>query len=429
MKKIKWGCIQPLTGGMYIGAMNAIGHKADWVLSYPGLAATKFDDNGNIKEAGNEYSLLKWCEKRDEIPAYQLFDRKPFDKVDINNVNIIDDPVWTKEKVDFSNTDIVVSVPVCSGLSQATIAKDETKSERNNNMIFNAEFALSVIKPKVYIFENAPTLFSNAGIPVRDMINKIAFEHDYSVVYYKTNTKFHDNCQNRPRTFVMMIKNIDGKSGCPSMNGEHVMTNVVEYLSRIPENASQQEPIEMEPINNLIMKFIYDMYGDDFRNDEDTWSIDCIIKSGDKFDKWLDEVDYDSETKEKLRHNIDHIRKKIAMNKNFYSIAPGWLTEKSELAPVCMFKTILTTLHYKENRILNAREWLHLMGHPHDYELYGDYMTNYPKIGQNVPARTAQFIVSEAVRIVENWETLSRMNPSVFMFDNTKFDEHIKSLF
>ena len=117
------------------------------------------------------------------------------------------------------------------------------------------------------------------------------------------------------------------------------------------------------------------------------------------------------------------------MNKNFYSIAPGWLTEKSELAPVCMFKTILTTLHYKENRILNAREWLHLMGHPHDYELYGDYMSNYPKIGQNVPARTAQFIVSEAVRIVDNWETLPRMNPSVFMFDNTKFDEHIKSLF
>ena len=31
--KIKWGIIQPLTGGMYIGARNAIGHAADFILS------------------------------------------------------------------------------------------------------------------------------------------------------------------------------------------------------------------------------------------------------------------------------------------------------------------------------------------------------------------------------------------------------------
>ena len=39
--KIKWGCIQPLTGGMYIGAMQAIGHSAEWILSYDGLDAVK----------------------------------------------------------------------------------------------------------------------------------------------------------------------------------------------------------------------------------------------------------------------------------------------------------------------------------------------------------------------------------------------------
>ena len=46
MKKIKWGCIQPLTGGMYIGAENAIGCKADWVLSYPGLSDIKLNQDG-----------------------------------------------------------------------------------------------------------------------------------------------------------------------------------------------------------------------------------------------------------------------------------------------------------------------------------------------------------------------------------------------
>ena len=32
-EKIKWGCIQPLTGGMYIGAEKAFGHPASWIIS------------------------------------------------------------------------------------------------------------------------------------------------------------------------------------------------------------------------------------------------------------------------------------------------------------------------------------------------------------------------------------------------------------
>ena len=115
------------------------------------------------------------------------------------------------------------------------------------------------------------------------------------------------------------------------------------------------------------------------------------------------------------------------MNKNFYSIAPTWLSEKSQVAPVCMFKTIPTTLHFKENRVLTTREWLHLMGHPHDFKLYGDYKSNYAKLGQNVPARTAQFIVSEALRIVKEWDTIPRNNPEIYMVDNTKEQPKVKT--
>ena len=223
--KIKWGCIQPLTGGMYIGAENAIGHKANWVLSYPGLSNIKLNLDGSIREAGNEYNLLMWCKKRNELPPYQLFNRKPFDAVDIENVEIIDDDVWTNEKVNTKNTDIVVSVPVCSGLSQVTIAKDDTKNARNNNMILNAEYTLKIINPKIYIFENAPTLFSHSGDFVRSIINDIAKKYDYSIIYYKTNTKLHDNCQNRPRTFVIMIKNFD-----------NILCYVWHYLKRFTQN-------------------------------------------------------------------------------------------------------------------------------------------------------------------------------------------------
>lgn len=79
---------------------------------------------------------------------------------------------------------------------------------------------------------------------------------------------------------------------------------------------------------------------------------------------------------------------------------------------------------------MTTREWLHLMGHPVDFELYGDPSINNQKIGQNVPVRTAQFIVSEAVRIINEWDTIPRNNPEIYMFDNTKVKKtNTKKLF
>ena len=423
MKSIKWGCIQPLTGGMYIGAKNATNTNASWILSYPGLADVKTNEAGELVNVGNEYNLLKWLEKNNLETAYQLFDRNPFDSFsDVSDTNIIDDETWTKQKVNYKNTDLVVSVPVCSGLSQATIAKNDTKDLRNNNMLFNAEYALKVIQPKIYIFENAPTLFTNAGNGVRTILNRLAREYDYSVCYYKTNTRLHDNVQHRPRTFIYFIKNINGKKGCPSFNTEHISPTIEEYFSRIPKNATQQEKVELSPINKILMDFVLYKKGKNFRDGEEFWSMNVAINAGEEFFEWLADYDADTKDKERLESTVRHIHKKLEENKNFYAIAPMWLSEKSECVPVCMFKNIKTILHYKENRLLNIREWLHLMGHPHDFEFYGKYdnNNNYPKLGQNVPARTAQFIVSEAVRIINEWDTIPRNNPEIYMFDNTK---------
>lgn len=60
-----------------------------------------------------------------------------------------------------------------------------------------------------------------------------------------------------------------------------------------------------------------------------------------------------------------------------------------------------------------------MMGHPHDFEMLNG-KGNINKIGQNIPVNTAKFIVSEAIRIVENWDSIERPNPEVYHFDNTK---------
>ena len=57
--KIKWCAIQPLTGGMYLGTEKAVGCKAEFILSYPGVGDPKIDkESGDVLGGGNEYHLM-----------------------------------------------------------------------------------------------------------------------------------------------------------------------------------------------------------------------------------------------------------------------------------------------------------------------------------------------------------------------------------
>ena len=58
-----------------------------------------------------------------------------------------------------------------------------------------------------------------------------------------------------------------------------------------------------------------------------------------------------------------------------------------------MSNTMTTIVHPDEDRFLNAREMMHLMGMPHDFEI--DAIKNIKHIAQNVPVRTAKDYADE----------------------------------
>ena len=161
MKNIKWAAIQPLTGGMYLGAEEAFGYPAEWILTYDGLDEIKRNKEGNITAVANEAYLLNYLKKVNrEVPYYKM-NRAMFDcNVDDMNPEITLNGEPAKPDYD---VDVVVAVPVCSGLSMVTSAKDDTRNERNCNMLYLAKLALTTIRPKVYVFENAPTLMGFRG--------------------------------------------------------------------------------------------------------------------------------------------------------------------------------------------------------------------------------------------------------------------------
>ena len=435
-RKIRWGAIQPLTGGMYIGTENATGTPAQWIISFPGFNTAKPNKNGELIEVGNEYNLTQWLQKRGEDIPYYTFDRKPFDtSFDVDNILIYDE--YTKNIGDFDNTnssakvvqpdfndmDLVIAVPVCSGLSMVTSGKQEMKDERNCNMLFITKYALNVIKPKMYVFENAPTLMGDRGDGVRQALEEIALNAGYSVLYYKTDTKLHNNCQKRPRTFIIFQKWDGDSQQTPHCFGyENVQIDFPEYMANIPEDATQQIPMQLSPLNIVLIDYAKHLFGDDWRKKTRTHLLDNVDVDGRwedfiKFVKSSDNIE-DLE-KTKIEKFIRHAQHKRSLGLNYMSAAVMLVKDKT---PSVQFKSMQSVLHPDADRLLTIRECLHLMGMPHDFEILGDALYNFAKIGQNVPVRTAEWIVKECVRIIEDWDKLEdrKSDSNMLYIDNIK---------
>lgn len=419
MKDIKWAAIQPLTGGMYFGAEKCIGHPAEFILSYKGLNEPKYDKEGTMIDAANEYHLTQYLKKVGRMPKYYVFN----DRVMFQNDHDME-PWITEEGSDAAfklepgkvGLDLVVAVPVCSGLSSATIGKQDTKDARNCNMKWIMEYTLNVIQPKVYIFENAPRLSSNAGASVRESLNKIAADAGYSVVYYKTDTMLHDNCQHRPRTFVIAIKG----EGTPDMLWENKNVSIAEFLGRIPKDAPTNYPVKMWEGNRIMWDYLIHHFGEtEWRDHMYIDIVATIVKNNlyDDFLKFVEKYDCEQIWKDRLLKFVNHVQNKLAQGLGYYADCP--LICKS-YTPSVQFKTIPNIIHPTENRVLTLRECLSLMGMPYDFEMHGDPERYQCRIGQNVPARTAFWVVSEAVRIINDWDTIERNNESVMLFDNIK---------
>ena len=94
------------------------------------------------------------------------------------------------------------------------------------------------IKPKAFVFENAPGLYTDVGEPVRNLLMEIAKKYDYAITFYKTNSIYHGIPQNRPRTYTIMVP---GNKAPILEYFDKPLPSILDFLSTIPTNASLQD--------------------------------------------------------------------------------------------------------------------------------------------------------------------------------------------
>jgi site-specific DNA-cytosine methylase len=399
MSNYKHAAIVPLMGGFSIAATNVLGVPPEIILSYE-----PFFNNDKL--------YLNYLASNGHYPPYFQIDKLEKEKK-------------IKDIQHFAGRlDIVHGVFPCSGLSMAGNLKkgERSTSPVNDWMINGTNFVLEVLRPNVFVFENAPNLSSPSGDIVRKKLMEIARYHGYAGTFYKTDTLLHGIPQRRPRTYTILHK---GNKAPILEYYRKDAPSIAEYLKDIPKDATlQNKYATKEPhIKDFeVVRFLKQKFGNNWREEilsvkDHLCSYGYMHKKGmlEEYEEFIKELgDQAHPTSVK---DIAHVIKKLGMGKN-YRLSHRVLLMDKDYVYAVIGELMERNVHPTEDRRMNIREYLHLMGMPHDFEI--DDPRDYPKLTQNCPVGTNEDITKEIVAIIEGKRDFS--SERFEMQNNIKYD-------
>jgi site-specific DNA-cytosine methylase len=387
MSSYTHGHIIPLVGGSVVGTTLALEKDPEWIASWS-------DSFG----ANDQYCL-------------KYFDKTPFHNLDEGNYP-------TKY------VDIVTSLPPCAGLSMANTTSGEKvnnprgcSAPSNMHMYHAAEFAMSKIKPKAMMVENAPALYSKMGEEFAERINSLAAEHDYSMSLVKTTSINHGVPQERTRSFFFLWQGDKVPVLSPvkrDFEPFHKFLKAGGFAKSEPVNSKGT------PSADPLWQFIEEKYAGYTKQDilskvaskrmTSVWNV--IYESG-----WLEEaarVVKDEKANRWLNYTLE--KKRAGKNIMDGSMKLAWYRTQS-----LMWKSLPYLMHPYEDRWLTVAEGLALMGFPKEYAEKVSIPTKHSNvIAQNVPACTARDWILEVEEALKgNREWVERPNGAILRQNNT----------
>ena len=357
--------IVPLIGGETIGSHRAFGAPPIHFMSYEAFA-------GNDKHILNYYN--------NEIP-YHVLD--------------------AGGSLPEQKADVVSSVCPCAGLSMMSHGYGDD-NDNNKWMIETANLILGEYQPKCFWGENAPGFAGKIGTNVRNQLKQIGKDNGYTMSVYRTKSLLHGVPQVRERSFYFFWKDTDGQ--VPIFNYYNREYTPIEELIRNVKSNFQTEPInKKKPSDNPYYKYILEEVEGGKSHTEHSHDIDptsargvdafsYIERAGKTYNEvaeWMEANGYENEV-EKCKYKHEKLARGGSIMRR------GVIVPKDRIgAFVGHYPTMLT--HPDEDRFINYREAMSIMGLPEDFELVdaGPKVANH--ICQNVPVQTATDMATEVL--------------------------------
>lgn len=374
---MKHASIIPLIGGETIASEKVFGTSPDVLYSYSPFEA-------------NDSHLLNYYKSQNKDIPYIVLDKDQYDSSLAGKA------------------DVISAVCPCAGLS--TLSKTSgANNPLNDWMETSARFVLGTLKPRVFWGENAPQFASKSGTKIREKIYKIGRENGYTMTVYKTRSLIHGLPQIRSRSFYFFWKETNQ---VPILQYyKRPMTSLEDLLDSVKSNFQTEVTNTKIPTEDKYYKFILERIHPGMTHAEFAASLEkssdvmqYIHKSGYNFSdmyQYFTEIGDEKEAAKCARNQAKIDGGGGIMYR--YTIIPRLFTG----AFVGHLPTQLT--HHKQDRYLNYRECMSIMGLPEDFELLNP-KKSLNHICQNVPVRTAMDMATEVKAYLEGNRFMAKAN-------------------
>ena len=396
-KEINWVSMQALIGGFSLGAEKAFGTPPKMII-HQGWA----NDKHYIKYMNEKRNL--------NIPIVEM-------NSDYVTFKTPEDEKTYNDVLQKYTIHAAIMTPVCSGLSMLNTVNEGSKArgsadnDQNQNMYALTKLGFRM-GAKVVAFENAPAAYTKSGEAVIERLKEIASEKDYTTQLFRTDTLLHGIPQSRKRTFIMFYR--DTNPGLFNYELKEY-TPLAKYLSEVNSSMAHWHDNAVADSKDSFYDFILDYTKEKtFRDatrklmpDKKTTTamqltehigFDAAIEWFENKANELNESD-PKDRYTKAARIARHCKNKTADGKGYWD-SSTYLANDGLFVNAVISKNVHRGLHPTEERGFNIRELLHLMGHPHDFEMI-DAVKNWNHISQNVPVKTATFIGSQIRKYLE----------------------------
>ena len=383
---MKHAAIIPLIGGEVLASDEVYGNKPDYIMTYSGFM-------NNEKHLINRYK-----ESGYDIP-YHILDSE-------------------NAPTAFGEVDVVSSVCPCAGLSSYHNSYGE-ENQNNQWMEKSTTFILNNIKPKVLWGENAPALATTVGKFMKEKLQRIADAAGYNMTIYLTKTLLHGNPQIRRRTFYFFWKRDVFDNQVPIFNyfkKDHptIRDLILDVKSNFqsdpinPKIPSKDDPYYRyfltEVKNGMTHAEFSQSLVDDPTFDRPSFNVESEMIFGLKVPytdiaKWL--------RSEGLDREADKCERRDAKLKSGKGVMwRGTVVPVHHIGAFVVHMPFSVT-HPVEDRFINYREAMAIMGLPQDYELL-DPAQSINHVCQNVPFKTAMDMATEVQAVIKGERKMER---------------------
>lgn len=369
----------PLIGGMPLASEAAYGVPASDIFTYSAFEA-------------NESHLRNYLKGQGKDIPYHVLDQQ-----------------WNNPGRKY---DVIESTCPCAGLSLYSTAYG-SDNPTNRFLKDTTKFVLSELKPTVYWGENAPALAGSIGKGVRDFMMEEGRKNGYVFSIYRTKSLLHGVPQVRERSFFFFWKG----DRIPILGYYNTPYIRIEDLILSAKGNTQREPInDGKPTENPYYEYILDKIhgGLDHRTfaanigtstikDNDVLSyIESKGVTYDKVGQWMTEQADQLRGSDVFPQRLKLLDREAARCERMYdkiTVQGKNIMRRQTIIPrdrmgafVGHYPNMLA--HPVEDRYVDLREAMTIMGLPQDYELLNP-KKSVNHICQNVPFDTAKDMATE----------------------------------